>query len=188
MRNLPTRPRVRSPMRHSLAVLVVALAAGAAAAPAPAAPKAADALAVAGRLARALDRDAPLAGIADPVGGIRVWYEPASEPVQAGTLVGRGAPSRQLAKMFERPNLRASYAHDVAAGVRYALAHVELDPRDPDAARFQVDCMNPKDVHPPKALFAHGALVRRGAVEVRFVVRGARVYVSDVFVYDACMV
>ena len=177
-------------MRRSLAVLVVALAAGADAAPvaAPAAPKPADALAVAGRLARALDRDQPLAGIADPEHGIRVWYEPASEPVQAGTLAGRGAPSRQLAKMFERPNLRTSYAHDAAASIRYALAHVEIEPRDPDAARFQVDCTNARDVHPVKALFAHGALVRRGDVEVRFVVRGARVYVSDVLVYDACMV
>ncbi|HEY1548107.1 MAG TPA: hypothetical protein VGG28_09805 [Kofleriaceae bacterium] len=167
-------------MRWLVAIAIVSVASAS-----PAKPTTAQQIALAQKLAAALDRGAPLGDVADPVEGIHVWWTPGSEEIEQTQFRATDKPSAKLADVNMTPYMKQHYAGDVAAGVRYALAHLDVDPAKPDAAAYQIDCMR-SDVRAPRATLSNLVLERVGGVKVTFVVRNGKLYVSSIHAMTPC--
>jgi hypothetical protein len=166
-----------------LAALVIASVASAA----PAKPTTAQQIALAQKLAATLDRGTPLGDVADPVEGVHVFWTPASEEIEQTQFHATDKPSDKLADVNMTPYMKQHYTGQVAADLRYALAHLDVDPAKPDADAYQIDCMR-SDVRAPRATLANLVLERAGSVKITFVVRGGKLYVASIHAKTPCEV
>jgi hypothetical protein len=149
-------------------------------------PTNADVVKLAGRLATALDHDVPLGDLVDPQDGVHVWWPPGSEDIEMTQLHATDTPTTRFAKTEMTPWYQANYGKQAAIALRYALAHLDIAPKQPDAAQYAVDCTR-HDVQAPRAMLAGFVLERRGDVKVTFVTRGDKLYVASVHVEMPCM-
>jgi hypothetical protein len=167
-------------LRWLAALLIVAVASAA-----PAKPTAAQQIALPQKLAAVLDRGAPLGDLADPVEGVHVFWTPASEEIEQTQFHATDKPADKLADVNMTPYMKQHYAGEVADDVRYALAHLDVDPAKPDAAAYQIDCGR-RDVRAPRATLSNLVLERAGAVKITFVVRDGKLYVSSIHAMTPC--
>lgn len=151
-------------------------------------PTATAELALAKQLAAVLDSGAPLGGLADPVEGVHVWWVPGSEETEQTQLHAGDKPSARFAGTNMTPWMQQHYGSEAAKDLRYALAHVDVAPKQPSDAAYQVDCTRTSDVRAPRAMLVGLALERRGGVKVTFVVRAGKLYVSSIHVLTPCEV
>ena len=168
------------------AISLVLIATSAAAAPV-AKPTTADQIALSRALAAKLDSGAPLGDLVDPVEGVHVWWVPGSEEIEQTKLRAGDKPADSFAKTEMTPYVKQHYASDAAAEIRYALAHLDVDPKQPDGDAYQVDCMR-DDVRAPRATLSNLTLERRGGVKLTFVVRAGKLYVSSIHQMTPCEV
>jgi hypothetical protein len=169
-------------MRWLAALVIVSVASAA-----PAKPTAAQQIALAQKLAAVLDRGAPLGDLADPVEGVHVWWTPGSEEIEQAQFHAADKPADKLADVNMTPYMKLHYAGEVADDVRYALAHLDVDPAKPDAAAYQIDCGR-TDVRAPRATLSNLVLERAGAVKITFVVRSGKLYVASIHAMTPCEV
>jgi hypothetical protein len=94
----------------------------------------------------------------DPAVGLTPWWQPGALMAPAATLRPTGAaPSARLHEQMN-PYYADAYWHELAAGVRHALARLDVEPVDPQAPRYQVDCAT--ETGPARAW------LRRGPIDV----------------------
>jgi hypothetical protein len=140
------------------------------------------------KLADALDRGAALGELADPNEGVHVWWTPGSEETEQAQFHAGDKPSDKLADVNMTPYMKQHYGNEVARGVRYAVAHLDVDPAKPDAPAYQIDCARSSDVRAPRAKLSNLVLERPGDVKVTFVVRAGKLYVSSIHLLTPCEV
>jgi|HubBroStandDraft_6_1064221.scaffolds.fasta_scaffold495273_2 hypothetical protein len=162
-------------------VLVMLLAAPVRAQP----PTSEDAVILAGRLATALEDDVPLGDLVDPQEGLHVWQRPGVAFVDQTQFHAVDQPSKRIAASRMNAYYRENYARLVAAGLRYSLAHLDVDPRKPNAASYDLDCEG-EPMLPRRATLTRFVLERRGDVKVTFVVRNDKLYVASIYLDDPC--
>jgi hypothetical protein len=151
-------------------------------------PTAADEIALATKLAAVLDSGAPLGPLADPVEGVHVWWVPGAEEIEQTQLHAGDQPSARFATTNMTPWMQQHYGSEAATDLRYALAHLDVEPKHPDAAAYRIDCTRTTDVRAPRATLVGLALDRSGGVKITFVVRAGKLYVSSIHVRTPCEV
>ncbi len=149
-------------------------------------PTAADETALARKLAVVLDSGAPLGELADPDEGVHVWWVPGSEEIEQAQLHAADKPAVVFAKTEMTPWWQQHYAGEAAKDLRYALAHLDVDPKRPDDVAYQVDCTRSADVRAPRATLVGLVLERHGGVKVTYVIRAGKLYVSSIHQMTPC--
>jgi hypothetical protein len=180
-------PFTRLPTNLRSTVLSLVLIATAASAAPASKPTVADQIALSRAVAAKLDGGGPLGDLVDPVEGVHVWWVPGSEEIEQTRLHARDKPADLFAKTEMTPYVQQHYASDTAAEIRYALAHLDVDPKHPDADSYQVDCTR-SDVRAPRATLGHLTLERRGGVKLTFVTRAGKLYLSSIHQMTPCEV
>jgi len=149
-------------------------------------PTAADEIALAKKLATALDNGGPLGTLVDPVEGVHVWWVPASEETEQTQLRAGDKIAARLADANMTPYMKAHYASMAADELRYAIAHLDVEPAHADAPIYQIDCTRTLDVRAHRAMLVGLAIDWPGAVKITFVVRAGKLYVSSIHMRTPC--
>jgi hypothetical protein len=151
-------------------------------------PTAADEIALARKLAAALDSGGPLGELADPDEGVHIWWVPGAEEIEQTQLHAGDKPAAAFAKTEMTPWTQQHYGAEVAQNVRYSLAHLDVDPKRPNDPAYQVDCARTDDVRAPRATLVGLVLERHGGIKVTYVLRAGKLYVSSIHVMTPCEV